>query len=401
MARRLSIAAGCTLALALGTGCSNAGKSPGHDGGGPDPHPPVGACNDLPAAGQWQSITPAGIVTADALALDPFELGTIWLGADPNGGATKGLGGVWKSSDCGANWSHVNSGMNGALVDGAHIWSMALDYVDRGTIYVIGQYGPQGLWKSTNGGVDWTQLLVPGGEVANAAPAGPGNPTVAAIGSISMDPTDHLHLIAGTHANCTPPHAPLCQVETRDGGATWSIVDVKIPGATGWIEQAGPYVLDANTTLYATMFNGLWLSSDSGASWQDVTPPEVMGATGGEYTHRPFLRSAGGKYYLPGYANQNGLLESSDGKSWSHIAGSPRGAYELGFATGNGKLYLGDFYGKDYEVASESAPSSWAKLPTPPFAANLQGPQSMEYDEAHHVLYSSNFSGGLWRMVTP
>jgi hypothetical protein len=29
------------------------------------------------------------------------------------------------------------------------------------------------------------------------------------------------------------------------------------------------------------------------------------------------------------------------------------------------------------------------------------GAPYLAYDAAHHILYSSNFAGGLWRVVTP
>jgi hypothetical protein len=395
-------ALGCLALFLAAAACSGASPSPSpkSDAGAmpPDRHPVVGACDGLPKTGQWENITPKGVPNSGSLALDPFEAGTLWLGGTPDG--AYGLG-VFKSTDCGATWSHVNTGTNGAEIDRAHIWSLAVDYVNRGTIYVIGQYGPQGIWKSINGGVDWVQLLPPGGAVANVVPAGPSNPSLAAIGSISMDPVDHLHLLAGTHSTCGAPYSPLCQIESRDGGTTWSIVNVNIPKAAGWLEQAGPYAIDATTTVYATLFEGLWVSTDKGASWQNATPPEVTGATGGEYTHRPLTRSASGIYYLPGFGNKNGLLKSSDGKAWSYIPNSPSGGYELGLAVGGGNIYLGDFNSNDYQVAAEANPSSWSVFPAPPVANGKQGPMALEYDEAHHILYSSNRAGGLWRMVTP
>jgi hypothetical protein len=98
---------------------------------------------------------------------------------------------------------------------------------------------------------------------------------------------------------------------------------------------------------------------------------------------------------------KNGLLTSSDGKAWSYIPNSPNGSYELGFAIGSGNLYLGDFNNKTYQSAAEASPGTWQMMPTPAIPAQAQGPQSMEYDASHHVLYSSNFTGGLWRIVTP
>jgi hypothetical protein len=36
-----------------------------------------------------------------------------------------------------------------------------------------------------------------------------------------------------------------------------------------------------------------------------------------------------------------------------------------------------------------------------PTESNGEGGVFLEYDESHHVLYSSNFEGGLWRIVKP
>jgi photosystem II stability/assembly factor-like uncharacterized protein len=329
--------------------------------------------------------------------MDPFNVGTLWLGASPRGNLGAGTGGVHKSTDCGATWAHVSTGTNGTEVDKASIWSLAVDFVVPGVIYVIGQYGPQGLYKSTNAGVDWTQTMPPGGDVATTIPAGPSNPPMAAIGSVSMDPNDHLHLVVGAHGNCTGANAPACGAESTDGGSTWTFFTT--PFLKGWAEQTGPYVIDATTWIYAALFDGIWLTTDRGATWTSIAPSGVGGATGGEYTHRPILRGSDGTYYLPSY-NKGGLMKSTDGRAWSFIAGSPNGSYELGLAIGGGHVFIGDRNGLTYDMAPDVNPTTWTSLTKSPATAN-EGAVFMEYDEAHHVLYSSNFEGGLWRMVTP
>ncbi len=328
-----------------------------------------------------------------ALTLDPFVMGGLWLGTNKTG--------VYASSDCGATWSHVNTGAHGSEVETAEIWSLAVDFVDKGTIYVIGEYGPQGVWKSTNGGVDWTQTMPGDGNVAKAIPAGPSNPLVAAIGSIAIDPTDHLHLVAGAHGTCTAPNNGSCGAETKDGGQTWRLFNA--PGSS-WAEQAGPYIVGGSTWVFATLFNGVYVTTDSGATWKDVTPSGVMGATGGEFTVAPIWRGAQGTYYLPAYA-PGGVLSSTDGTTWSLIQGSPKGSYPLGFAVGAGKLFLGDAQNGPLWSASESDPSTWTMMTAPPSTPGgpLSGPVYLAYDEAHHLLYSVNWTQTykVWRMVVP
>jgi hypothetical protein len=357
------------------------------DTGVPVP-PKVGACDALPEAGVWQEITPPGVAISDGLTLDPINIGTVWLGADPQGGA----GGLFKSTDCGASWTHVNTGQNGSTVDGGRIWSLAIDPVQQGVIYVVGAYGPEGLWKSTNGGVDWVQLFPPTSMFAQTV-------QYAFASNVSMDPHDHLHLVVGTHAPCMGNYAPVCQAESLDGGNTWNIV--KIPNPTGsWVERTGPYAIDPTSWLYATEFNGMYLTTDNGASFTDVTPMGVKGATGGEFTTHPLSLSPMGNYYIPSFG-PGGLLTSKDGRSWSVVPGVPSGQEQC-VTVGNGKVYIADFGDGSYHVAAESNLSQWSNFPSPfAVAGGKQGPIYLSYDEAHKVLYSSNFTGGTWRVVPP
>jgi hypothetical protein len=58
-----------------------------------------------------------------------------------------------------------------------------------------------------------------------------------------------------------------------------------------------------------------------------------------------------------------------------------------------------------YRVAQFSNLSTWTDLPMPPGLMPIMGQGEggafLEYDEAHGVLYSSNFEGGFWRYVMP
>jgi len=368
----------------------------------------VRSCGGLAdaGAGQWENITPppAGILpmssTVDAT-------GTIWIGAYGRTTQLPSSGGVFKSTDCGATWKHVNTGTNASDVDRSEIWSMAVD-LDTGaepTIYAIGMYGPDGLFKSTNGGVDWVQLLPAGDMIAHVVPAGPGNPPIAAIASIALDPTNHQHLIAGVHSVCADPYGPICDIESTDGGKNWKVVKVPVVGATGWQEQTGPYLLNATTWIHATLGTGIWLTTDDGVSWSNVAPKGVGGATGGEYTMHPFLPTASGNYYLPS-SGPSGLLRSAGiGQPWTAIANAPAGNYNVAFAAGGGHLFIGDGYGGALYMAEESDPTKWSKLPLPPVQDTGWGVWYLDYDTTNHLLYAliqKPWSwSGLWRIVVP
>ena len=186
------------------------------------------ACNALPSAGTWQNITPPTLNWAEwcapyngscpnpgssaggqigtygttAFVLDPNSAGIIYLG-------TSSLG-IWKSTDCGSTWAHIDTGTNGSVLDAGRNWTMVIDPTNSQVLYTVAGYGQGGLYKSTNGGVDWTQVLTQNvlnvtgasscASTNNVQPCG-GN--AAFMEKVTMDPTNNLHLLAGFHADCT------------------------------------------------------------------------------------------------------------------------------------------------------------------------------------------------------
>jgi len=98
-----------------------------------------------------------------------------------------------------------------------------------------------------------------------------------------------------------------------------------------------------------------------------------------------------------------GVIRSttSDGRTWQFLAGSA--GRTVGFAMGGGHIYTADQWRPTYRFASTSQPTTWSTIPSPATSALAadQGAPYLAYDAAHHVLYSANFAGGLWRVVTP
>jgi hypothetical protein len=189
----------------------------------------VGSCANLGAAGSWTSIAPvtaqrgdtSGMNYSEAVGVDPFDPATVWLAT--------GYRGVFKSTDCGATWNHINNGRNSGAVDNGSHNSLALDPVHQGVAY-LQHYPGGGLWKTTNGGMDWDQLITPGSPVAQAV-------ADSFVNTVSMDPHDPEHLVLGMHATCNPPYDPTCEAESTDGGASWRIF--RAPPGTNWEESSG------------------------------------------------------------------------------------------------------------------------------------------------------------------
>jgi hypothetical protein len=337
-------------------------------------------CTDLPPAGVWQSITPfsAGGPTfgegwSEAMSIDPFDTAVVWLAT--------GYKGIYKSTDCGKTFAHMNTGRNAATFERGNHISMLVDPVDRGVIYVANIHDSINLWKSTNGGVDWDPLFPTGSEVYDVV--------WGYAMSVAMDPSNHKHLMVAFHDNCKAPYAPYCEAETTDAGATWRLI--KLP-FQGWQEGSGPWIIDATTSLYAG--TGLFLTTDSGASWKDVLPQGVSTFGSGEREIHPIPRGPDGMYYI---ASNNGVIKSADAHSWTLIPNSGGGL--VSFVSADGQFITSaEYTANSYRVAKWSDPNVWTTFPPPP--TDL-GASYLDYDPVHKVLYSSNFAAGLFREVLP
>jgi photosystem II stability/assembly factor-like uncharacterized protein len=89
-----------------------------------------------------------GAVNVQSLALDPVELGVVYVGT---GWGSFDGNGVWKSTDSGETWAAANRGM----IDYG-ITALAVHPTDSQVIYAGGN-GSE-FWKSTDGGQSWREL---------------------------------------------------------------------------------------------------------------------------------------------------------------------------------------------------------------------------------------------------
>jgi hypothetical protein len=347
-----------------GAGGASGGGNVSEDAGAPHIVMP---CPTTGAVGGWENITPAKIIQTmpyqggtGAVLVNPKDTRTVYVGG-LNGG------GIFKSVDCGATWSHVNTGKGGSDMDIGKLWSMVIDPINPEVLYSINGYGAEGLWKTTNGGVDWENLYPPGSEVAKTA-----NANFASI--VSMDVTDHMHLVVAFHSGCSGAYAPNCQAESKDGGATWRLFKAPVAG-----EGVGVIVLNATTWIsggYQEMFE----TTDSGASWSKVS---------GESAHWQLYHSSSGAFYIGTMA---GILKSTDGKAWSLLPGF---SAQVQGITGDGvNIFAGQQWQNKYFKIPEANPAGFSQIgPT-----HSNSSYFMAFDPDHKLLYASEMSS-LWRSV--
>jgi hypothetical protein len=360
---------------------------------GATPHV-VTACNALGPVGAWQDVTPPQIpiVTYNppgnfssgsdgmvAVAVDPVDPATVYVGGGHQTCCADGSDGLFKSTDCGATWNKLDTGRNGSLIDTGWPWygGLLVDPMNPQMMYVESGYGAEGLWKSTNGGTDWDNLFSPDSGVAQVVPYG------VFAEDTAMDPSDPTHLVMTFHTNCTGDYAPMCMGESTDGGNTWRLFKGP-PVLTGWQEGAGAVVLGTTTFLYAAPFDGLYYTKDSGADWEKVASAAYF----------QLYTTAAGVMYL---GSGTGILTSTDGHAWTAVPGAPNATAVIGDGVNLFASFGNDTGGQPYWTALESDPTKWTNVKTPTIS---QGASQLAYDADHHVLYSASLNGGLWRVVT-
>jgi photosystem II stability/assembly factor-like uncharacterized protein len=427
-----SVAGGCratpaALALLASVGCGNAGNgaAPLDAGGaapdapgsaltsdsGPGPGPDSGGaeaaavvvhpCSALGAAGVWENITPPQFLQipgasavdggtnntpiAQAVAVNPQDQSVFLSGFTWAGRST----GLLRSTDCGATWTKVSTGRNGAALDTGAQWAMHIDPAAPDTIYVVNGYGSPGtLLKSTNGGVDWDDLFPAGSNVNTNVEYG------GFTQALGLDPGDPKHLVVTFHANCKNQYAPMCLGESKDAGATWRLF--KGPAeATGWAEAASVTVLGSDSYLFVTPAdNGAFYTGDGGQTWAHVvTGPAYSTYSGGTYL------TADGTLYL-GVANtgifySRAVASSPLGKAWTLIPKSPQASVVIGDGVSLYAAWGWDTGGKPFYSSPAADAGTWTHLDSPAIA----GPGYLDYDAAHHIVYAPA-GDSVWRMVT-
>jgi hypothetical protein len=321
-------------------GGGGAGTTVLGDGGQSDAPHTVGACNGLGNAGTWKLISPPAWSSSaknEALSVmvNPQNPSMVFAAAGDKTNGGNGGTGIYRSTDCGATWMKISTGAHGADLETGDTWQLKMDPGSPQTLYATNGYGsPPSIFKSVNGGVDWSVLIPDGSELAKSVG---GN----FVQGFSIDPTDSQHLVLTFHFNCTGTYAPMCMAETKDGGTTWRA----FKGPTGgWSEGGGPITLGSTTWLYASN-GGLYFTKDSGGTWEKVS----NNGGGSPYKLKDGSLLLGGDY---------GMLRSSDGHSWTQVPGAPKASGIMGDGTNLYAVYQNDYSGQPFHTEPKRAISS-------------------------------------------
>ena len=379
------------------------------DAGPPPPDPCIEAGTCPP--GTWINVTPPAIDLVSSL--DCGNYGTKTVQVDPLRPSDVYTlffcQGLWKSTDYGATWTGpINTGMNGSTVGDCAGGITIPPSMPAGSttpiLYASCIRGtPVGFWKSTNGGVDWTNYSVlPDGGQASAVNQQFYPPIV--------DPYDANHLLMAGH------EVDLL-VESTDGGMTWRAVPtdpgMSNPGGTGgpeFIDTGDPSSTRETWLWLASQAGGTvgtWRTTNSGAAWTRVDNNEhTNGANGRSIVYQP---DTTGVMYMAGVYSALGwgVLRSNDyGATWTNeganmqeaiVIGTSKSIYSMfGWAIGAGQMV-----DPSLQVGPQPGTSGWTTPATP--AAMTQGPAEgvATSDGTHAVILVANYNAGLWRYVEP
>jgi photosystem II stability/assembly factor-like uncharacterized protein len=304
--------------------------------------------------------------------------------------------GIWKSVDSGQTWAKANTGTGADLIDAGSQWSMAIDAGNPQVIYTTAARGVQGVLKSSDGGVSWRQVFAYD------------NPVAAAVGtndiySIAADPFVSGHLLASFHYywNGTGDSG---LIESLDGGLTWTTHNPAGP----WSAGNGVYFgNDSATWIVGSQSAGVWITTDAGRSWRQITPNSIThGATQALYRD-----PATGALVL---ADGTAIISSSDnGMTWQDVSQGLPYAYFLTVISDGTTLFTapsfpiqgdngsahGPWYARPLAGGAGWVPYS-SQMPCDVPTSFCNGPVMGAYDASNHALYSVNWNGGAWKLQT-
>ncbi len=330
-----------------------------------------GVWKSTDAGDTWTPTWPTDVTqTIGALAIGPD--GTMWAGtgeANPSGGGITYFGdGVYKSTDGGASWQHWG------LVDSAAIGRIAVDPSDPDRVYVAASgsisrsVGQRGIYRVTNGGKDWKQVLAPP------------NGTTGGV-DIAIDPSNPRRIFAALWDHKRNNGARVYGgvgsglFRSDDGGDTWTRLE-NIVGPTNSYDQTGSGLKSdpslgrigvglapSNPQRVYVVFGspygpdkGFYVSDDGGDSFRAGGRP---GASGGYqwWFGRVWVDPKDQKHLFSGDVS---LRQSFDGgQTWQNSSGVHADQHAMEWDPSvSGRVYLGNDGGM-YRSDANGASASW------------------------------------------
>lgn len=246
-----------------------------------------------------------------------------------------------KSKD--ANWSFIGPDVlpdpsgNPGYPGLGRVNCIAFDPGNSNIIWVGSPSG--GLWKSTDGGQNWTTTT--------------DNLPSLGISDIAIDPTNNQTMYIATGDADAQQSQSLGVMKSTDGGATWSLTTLNYQlnetrqTARILIDPDYPDYLNVSTT------NGIYHTEDGGSTWTQAT-----GTNGISFSSLIYKTDDTDVIYAGGLNGK--IYKSSDyGQSYSEIYSGPDGRVELAVTPANANFVFA-FFQDGTGARSNNAGSNWS-----------------------------------------
>ncbi|MFI2431288.1 RICIN domain-containing protein [Streptomyces sp. NPDC018693] len=249
---------------------------------------------------------------------------------------------------------------NAQVVGGGYVTGLVFNPREKGLLYARTDMG--GAYRWDPAAEQWIPLTDWIGEK---------DWNLLGIDALATDPVDpnRLYLSAGTYTNNWAGNGAI--LRSTDRGRTFERTDLPFKlGANEDGRGAGERLVvdpaDNRNLLLGTRKNGLWRSTDSGATWKPVSSfPVKDGASSGAGISFVTYGPAGSKTIYVGVNDRStSLYRSTDGGStWQPVSGQPTGQMpQHGVLSGDGSLYL--TYTNNLGPNGVTAGSVWKHTPS-------------------------------------
>ncbi|WP_217181771.1 RICIN domain-containing protein [Streptomyces sp. AC495_CC817] len=227
---------------------------------------------------------------------------------------------------------------NAQVVGGGYVTGLVFNQKEKGLLYARTDMG--GAYRWDTGAEQWIPLTDWLGEK---------DWNLLGIDSVATDPVDpkRLYLGAGTYTNSWAGNGAI--LRSTDRGRTFQRTELPFKlGANEDGRGAGERLVvdpaDNSNLLLGTRKNGLWRSTDHGATWKQVSSfPVKDGASSGAGIAFVTYGKAGSKTVYVGVGDKStSLYRSTDGgASWKAVSEQPTGQMpQHGVLSDDGSLYL-------------------------------------------------------------
>lgn len=299
------------------------------------------------------------------IAIAPSNSQRIYAGTgEANGSATDGAyfgDGIYRSDNAGDTWTNIG------LPESNHIGRLVVDPTNPDRVFaaatgeLYGKNNERGIYRTTNGGGSWEQVLFVTDSTAAidvAMNVANTNIIYAAMWERTRKPweRDYGGVTSAIH-------------RSTDGGNTWTQLGATngLPAPNAQTGRIGIAVSESDpSTVYARFttneitneFNGLYKSTDNGNNWTLVTPAGALSdidANFGWYFGNVRVNPANSsEVYIVGF---DIAKSTNSGSSWSTLNGMHVDHHALDFSRTNSNFMLAGNDGGAY--ISNNGGSSW------------------------------------------